>query len=108
MFKPVPGFPNYEVSKDGQVRNIKRNTFKKPSYTYFGYLYVVLWHKGKQTKKYLHRLIYEAWVGPIPEGMEIHHKDNISDNNHLDNLELVDKLTNLSFMWDKRNGNNDN
>lgn len=36
----------------------------------------------------LHRRIYEDFVGPIPKGMAIHHKDGCITNNHPSNLEL--------------------
>lgn len=37
----------------------------------------------------LHRAIYAAANGPIPEGNEIHHKDGNKTNNALDNLESL-------------------
>jgi hypothetical protein len=39
--------------------------------------------------KFLHREVWEAAVGPIPEGYQIHHKDGDPANNKLANLELV-------------------
>jgi hypothetical protein len=37
----------------------------------------------------LHRAIYAAAHGPIPEGVEIHHKDGNKTNNDLSNLEAL-------------------
>lgn len=39
--------------------------------------------------KLVHRIIYETFIGSIPEGMEIDHEDTHKDNNSLDNLILV-------------------
>lgn len=36
-----------------------------------------------------HRIIYEMFNGPIPEGMEIDHRDGNRDNNRIDNLRLA-------------------
>lgn len=40
----------------------------------------------------LHRAIWERHNGPIPEGMEIHHKDEDTFNNDISNLECVDAI----------------
>jgi hypothetical protein len=42
----------------------------------------------------LHRLIWETFMGPIPNGMIIHHKDHDKRNACLENLELVSSKDN--------------
>lgn len=37
----------------------------------------------------LHRCIYEAHFGPIPRGVEIHHRDKDKSNNTLENFEAL-------------------
>lgn len=37
----------------------------------------------------VHTLVAEAFLGPRPEGMVVHHKDGNRDNCHLSNLEYV-------------------
>jgi len=39
----------------------------------------------------LHRVIWERHHGPIPEGCVIHHKDDNTMNNDIDNLEMMTK-----------------
>lgn len=39
----------------------------------------------------LHRDLYEMFVGPIPAGFDVHHKDGDTTNNHPDNLVAVSK-----------------
>ena len=46
---------------------------------------------------YVHTLVWEAFNGPIPEGMVINHKDECPSNNCLDNLMLCTQRENL--LW---------
>lgn len=41
---------------------------------------------GKVKCLYLHRVVHEAFIGPIPEGMEVRHLDGNTLNNTPDNL----------------------
>lgn len=46
---------------------------------------------GKKVKKYIHRLIAEAFI-PNPNGYDVvHHKDHNPHNNNLENLEWVNE-----------------
>lgn len=55
-----------------------------------GYSYVTV-----NGKKYLkHRLIWEAFMGKIPEGWEIDHINTVRDDNRLENLRLATSKTN--------------
>ena len=44
----------------------------------------------------LHRHVWEAFNGPIPQGFHIHHKDGDPANNHINNLELLSASEHLS------------
>lgn len=50
----------------------------------------------------VHRLVYIAWRGSIPEGMLVRHLDDIPTHNWLSNLALGD--TSLNAADAKRNG----
>ena len=53
---------------------------------------------SKDAKEYkFHNVVYECFVGPIPEGMIVHHRDNDKQNARLDNLELVTKSQNSLY-----------
>lgn len=43
----------------------------------------------KRYNRYVHRIIWETFNGPIPKGQEINHIDHVKSNNKLSNLELV-------------------
>lgn len=42
----------------------------------------------------VHQLVYDAWVGPVPDGMVIDHIDRNRSNNSVDNLRAVSPLAN--------------
>lgn len=96
-FLPVPGFPDYEVSRYGNVRSWtpkKKGALLKPGLTSAGYPSVVL---GGNTKL-VHRLVAEVFIGPCPNGQEVRHKDGMRDNSHLDNLEYGTRRDNVLDM----------
>ena len=67
-----------------------------------GYQMVHLCKEGNYTRKLVHRIIWESFNGPIPERLEINHKDLNKTNNRLDNLELVTHQQNLIHRFSTR------
>jgi hypothetical protein len=64
-----------------------------------GYLYIGGYSgKGADKKRNwlrVHRLVYQEFVGPIPEGMEIDHISNVKTDNRLENLQMLTKKDNI-------------
>lgn len=91
IWRPVVGFPNYVISKNGIVKNIKyiNDPFKNISqcFTGGGYLHVGLYDgSGTKTNKKVHRLVAEAWIpNPNNYGVIDHINKNKQDNK-ADNL----------------------
>lgn len=90
--KDIPGFPDYAITKDGRVwskpRTDKQGGRRKGKWLRSwgcgtGHLCVLL---DCSSKKYVHRLVLEVFVGPCPPGMECRHLDGNPANNNLDNL----------------------
>jgi predicted XRE-type DNA-binding protein len=100
IWRPVAGFPAYRVSNFGRIQSCwRKGAFGRselsddwsdlnPDITHGGkgYYRVQLRKDGKTTKRHVHVLILEAFVGPCPSGMECRHIDGDSLNNRLDNL----------------------
>lgn len=103
-WKPIPGFEGlYEISDEGHVvristhgrnpKSIRRpvRPHKKPE----GYLAIDIQRDQIRLRSYVHRVVWEAFRGPIPSGLEINHRDGNRLNNRLDNLELVTRSANM-------------
>jgi len=86
---------HYEVSNLGRCRSAKATCgtriglILKPSCSRTGYLFVVLVNIEIRKTIRLHRLVYESFVGPILEGMQINHINGMKTDNRLENLEVV-------------------
>lgn len=48
---------------------------------------------------YAHRLVWLAFNGTIPKGMQINHKNGKKNNNHISNLELVTCSENIRHAY---------
>lgn len=102
MIKPIPSLENYLADEYGNIysRNWKRTgeTRKlKPTLKNKGYAVVTLRNNGKQLKARVHRLIWTAFHGDIPDGLEINHINEKRDDNRLENLELLTHRENLNY-----------
>lgn len=87
-FKRIPSCSNYIISEDGIVYSLKRKIFIPFSYNHGGYMTVTITdNAGRRTPKKVHRLVYEAFIGPLTPGMTIDHIDNNRHNNRYTNLQ---------------------
>jgi HNH endonuclease/NUMOD4 motif len=98
IWKPVslPDFEkDYEVSSQGRIRRVTRCKGQKDPHLLKnevirnGYFRVCLHNDKGRTKVLVHRLVALAFIGPIPEGLQVNHKDGDKVNNSVDNLEYV-------------------
>jgi hypothetical protein len=92
LWKDVRGFENlYAVSNKGRVKNLKTGRLlstKARTINGDGYPLVCLsTPDGRQHSKPVHRLVGEAFLGPLPEGLVTNHIDGSRDNNDVENLE---------------------
>lgn len=91
------GYKNcYAVSNYGRVYSYKRNTtkggFTLGNLDNKGYLRITLSGNGKyEPSKEISRLVYETFIGSIPKGYDVHHKNHIRTDNRLCNLVLLSK-----------------
>lgn len=107
-WREVVGYDGwYDVNQFGDIRswrkrgsNIPDNRDSKPNpmhpgHNKKGYAQIGLRLNGVDSWKLVHHLVFEAFVGPIPDGMEINHIDGNKDNNTVGNLELTTRSGNM-------------
>lgn len=116
-YSNIKGYPGYYISKRGILfTSIKRvgvkgkgegrkgtttvisNTWRKKyvSLKSNGYLQCTLFRK----RFYIHRLVYEAWIGNIPNGYDIDPINGIKTDNRVSNLRAVSRSENLKHNYE--------
>jgi hypothetical protein len=92
-WKSIPGFPDYSASTLGRIRRetggrgVRAGRVLVAQHQPNGYCGVNLYLAGVRTRRTIHTLVYETFVGPRSPGMELNHLDGDKDNNALSNLE---------------------
>lgn len=86
QWRLIPGFPGYEVSSLGRVWSHRRDQVMVGSPNTDGYLSVPLRRNGRTHTKPIHRLVGEAFLGPLPSGLMTRHLDGDQTNNYVGNL----------------------
>lgn len=113
MRKVIEGYNGlYEIDTEGNVYSNKQRKERKlkpqrASQSKKGYFQVRLFTNEypKGRLQYVHRLVYETFIGEIPEGKEIDHINNDSTDNRLDNIQLLTRRENLTKFTEEKWGN---
>lgn len=87
--KTIKDFPNYTISDCGDVFSYQKKQKKKlkPQKQKNGYTHISLRNGPIHCMKLVHRLVAEAFI-PNPENKPcINHKNNIRNDNRVENLE---------------------
>ena len=85
--KPIKGHEDYLITNNGMVWSRISNRWLKPwKGDEKGHLQIDL---GNNYEPYVHRLVYQTFVGPIPKGFVVHHLDKCPENNNVRNLKAM-------------------
>lgn len=110
-WKDIPGFEGlYQASNLGRVKSLKRfrkgkndclasvkERIKKSVIDRYGYYRVVLCKNSIKKAYLVHRLVFEAFNGSIPEGLQVNHINEIKTDNRLENLNLMTAKENTNW-----------
>lgn len=96
--RDIKGFEGlYAVTSCGKVYSYKTKRFLRPCMAGRGYLRVNLVKDGKKFKKYVHRLVADAYI-PNPEHKpQVNHKNENKTKNYVNNLEWCTNQENNSY-----------
>ena len=98
LWRAVVGYEDYyQVSNLGNIYSLRSRRNLKCSPAPGGYIRVGLYADGSSKQYAVHRLVWEAFNGPIPEGMVINHLDCVRSHNMLANLQLCTQKANCNY-----------
>lgn len=114
-WRPIAGYEGmYECSSLGRIYSVLREytggfgakchtggRFPYITTTPKGYLMVSLTKNGITISKRINRLVYETFIGTIPEGYDVHHKNHNTKDNRVENLELIDMHTHRKMHFEE-------
>ena len=100
--KQITEYPNYSITKEGDVINNKTNRKLKAVVNAFGYFQVDLCNKGKNKVLRVHRLIAQAFISNAENKPNVNHKNGKKNDNRLENLEWCTQKENVKHSWETK------
>ena len=85
------------VNNPHSTKSFRKGKILKPNITCNGYYQICLFKNSKVKKYYVHRLVWIAFNGSIPENMQVNHISERKSENRLSNLNLMTAKENINF-----------
>ena len=100
--KNIPGYEGeYAASRDGHIWSYRSKKFLKEANNGHGYLYILLYHNGKNKHHYIHRLVALTFI-PNPNNLtDVDHINRIRGDNRVENLRWVSSSDNHRNISDE-------
>lgn len=101
VWRDIIGYEGkYQVSDEGQVRNVETGLVLRPGKKPGGYLFVGLADhrisKGRRKKyHHVHRLVAQAFIPNPDDKSDVDHIDGVKTNNHVSNLRWCTRKENV-------------
>ena len=91
-----------EVSDHGRVRRISTGqilaSYRRPN----GYVQITLWDRGIRRTKYIQKMVWEAFNGPLKPLQRVAHMNGDRTDNRLSNLFLESHSDSMKRAWDAK------
>jgi hypothetical protein len=105
-WQTIPGFVRYQASTMGRLRstnykNSGKTKLLHPALAVDGYLKTMLQEdSGRYRSWTVHKFVMLAFVGQVPVGLEVNHKNGVKTDNRIVNLEYVTRSQNVQHSFD--------
>lgn len=91
-----------EVSDLGRVRRISTGqilaSYRRPN----GYVQITIWDRGRRRTKYVQKMVWEAFNGPLEPLQRVSHMNGDRTDNRLSNLFLESHSDSMKRAWDAK------
>ena len=91
-----------EVSDLGRVRRISTGqilaSYRRPN----GYVQIPIWDRGIRRTKYVQKMVWEAFNGPLEPSQRVAHMNGDRTDNRLSNLFLESHSDSMKRAWDAK------
>jgi len=91
-----------EVSDLGRVRRISTGqilaSYRRPN----GYVQITIWNRGIRRTKYVQKMVWEAFNGPLGPLQRVAHMNGDRTDNRLSNLFLESHSDSMKRAWDAK------
>ena len=91
-----------EVSNLGRIRRISTGQILSACTRSNGYIQVTLWDRGIRRTRYVQKLVWEAFNGPLEPSQNIAHLNGDRTDNRLSNLFLESHSDSMKRAWDAK------
>ena len=106
VWRDIPEYEGYQVSNLGRIKSLERIDARghrvnervlKQLINSIGYYQVGLCKNSKVRFYLVHRLVWIAFNGTIPEGLQVNHINEVKSDNRLSNLNLMTCKENINY-----------
>ena len=97
--KPIPNYPNYSVTEDGNVWSHKNRRFLSSAFVGRGYKKLTLCNELGKKQFLVHRLVAITYLSNPENKTQVNHINGIKTDNRIKNLEWATNSENMKHAY---------